>query len=81
MNENGELEKGENPSADIEGCPYLEVNEKEVLCRASDWGKSEKVTGEIQRHFGSLPQAMTVHCSSPKHAACSMFKKEKMWGR
>lgn len=63
-----------------ERCPYLEITEKEVLCKATDWGRiQDPETKEVKQIYGSLPHAMIIHCSSRNHVTCSMFKRMKMY--
>lgn len=53
-------------------CPYLEITENGVVCKATDWG-----TTEAKKHYGPIFRSELIQCSSPQHRTCPTFKRFK----
>jgi len=58
----------------MNGCPYLEVNDFGVVCKATDWGKGL----DGSQKYGPLPRSMIFHCSGKDHPTCSTYRRQRI---
>lgn len=54
-------------------CPYLSIMSEAVTCKATNWG----VGLDGQQKYGPISRTLIVHCCSPEHIKCSMYRRAK----